>query len=118
MLTKLLKLNANEAISSGATTIRSSGSVMRRKICQRAAAVDAGRLDSSPGIDWSAPSETRKKYGHGQPDADERSPRPSPRRVEEPRDVRSAGAVDDPEVVVQEAAPDEHREEAPGARRG
>ena len=45
MLLKLLKLNANDAIRSGATATSSSGSVTRRKTCQRAAAVDARRLD-------------------------------------------------------------------------
>ena len=64
MLLKLLKLNANDAIISGATAISSSGSVTLRKICQPRAPSTCAASVSSAGIDWSAPIETRKKYGN------------------------------------------------------
>src|SRR3954451_5131976 len=64
MLLKLLKLNANDAIISGATAIRSSGSVTLRKTCQPRAPSTVAASVSSAGIDWSAPIETRKKYGN------------------------------------------------------
>ena len=60
---KLLKLNAKDAIRSGATTTSSSGSVMRRKTCQALPPSTRAASISSPGIDCSAPMETRKKYG-------------------------------------------------------
>src|SRR4051795_13307282 len=63
MLLKLLKLNAKEAIISGATATSSSGSVTRRKIAQPPPPSTFAASVSSEGIDWSAPSETRKKYG-------------------------------------------------------
>ena len=63
MLLKLLKLNANEAIISGATATSSSGSVTRLKIAQAPPPSTRAASVSSAGIDWSAPSETRKKYG-------------------------------------------------------
>src|SRR6478752_3075947 len=63
MLPKLLKLNAHEAIISGATATRSSGSVTRRKIDQPPPPSTFAASVSSVGIDWSAPIETRKKYG-------------------------------------------------------
>ena len=63
MLLKLLKLNANDAIISGATATRSSGSVTRRKIAQPPPPSTRAASVSSAGIDWSAPIETRKKYG-------------------------------------------------------
>src|SRR6266545_3583508 len=64
MLLKLLKLNANEAIISGATATSSSGRVIRRKTCHAPAPSTRAASTSSPGIDCSAPSETRKKYGN------------------------------------------------------
>ena len=63
MLLKLLKLNANDAIISGATATSSSGSVTRRKIAQAPPPSTRAASVSSAGIDCSAPSETRKKYG-------------------------------------------------------
>ena len=63
MLLKLLKLNANEAIISGATATSRSGSVTRRKICQAPPPSTRAASVSSSGIDCSAPIETRKKYG-------------------------------------------------------
>ena len=63
MLLKLLKLNANDAIISGATATISSGSVTRRKICQPPPPSTRAASVSSLGIDCSAPIETRKKYG-------------------------------------------------------
>src|SRR5436309_15776555 len=63
MLLKLLKLNANDAIISGATATRSSGSVTRRKIAQPPPPSTRAASVRSPGIDCSAPIETRKKYG-------------------------------------------------------
>ena len=63
MLLKLLKLNANDAISSGATATSSSGKVTRRKICSGPPPSTRAASVSSSGIDWSAPIETRKKYG-------------------------------------------------------
>src|SRR5581483_1161563 len=62
-LLKLLKLNANDAIISGATATRSSGSVTRRKICHALPPSTRAASVSSPGIDCRAPSDTRKKYG-------------------------------------------------------
>src|SRR6266550_3864797 len=63
MLLKLLKLKAKDAISKGATTTSRSGSVTRRKTCQRPPPSTRAASVSSLGIDWSAPIETRKKYG-------------------------------------------------------
>src|ERR687886_552715 len=60
---KLLKLNANEAIISGATATSSSGSVTRRKTAHAPPPSTRAASVSSAGIDCSAPSETRKKYG-------------------------------------------------------
>src|SRR5690349_2729500 len=62
-LLKLLKLNANDAIISGATAIRSRGSVTRRKIAHAPPPSTCAASVSSAGIDWSAPRATRKKYG-------------------------------------------------------
>ena len=64
MLLKLLKLNANDAISSGATATSSSGSVTLRNTCQAPPPSTRAASISSAGIDCSAPSETRKKYGN------------------------------------------------------
>src|SRR6476659_6174764 len=63
MLVKLLKVNANDAIISGATAISNSGSVTFLKSCQAPAPSTFAASVSAPGIDCSAPSETRKKYG-------------------------------------------------------
>src|SRR5579885_329635 len=62
-LLKLLKLNANDAIISGATATSSSGSVTRRKICQAPPPSTRAASVSSSGIDCSAPSDTRKREG-------------------------------------------------------
>src|SRR5690242_14335946 len=63
MLLKLLKLNANDAIISGATATRRSGSVTRRKIAQPPPPSTFAASVNSAGIDCSAPIDTRKKYG-------------------------------------------------------
>src|SRR6266540_4455912 len=63
MLLKLLKLNANDAIIRGATAISRSGSVTFLYSCQAPAPSTFAASVSSLGIDCSAPSETRKKYG-------------------------------------------------------
>src|SRR6478736_3704924 len=63
MLLKLLKLNANEAISSGAVATRTSGKVTRRKICHGLPPSTCAASFNSSGIDCKAPIETRKKYG-------------------------------------------------------
>src|SRR3954452_24944831 len=63
MTLKLLKLNANDAISKGETATRSSGRVTRRNRCQGPPPSTVAASISSAGIDWSAPIETRKKYG-------------------------------------------------------
>src|SRR5256885_4594956 len=63
MLLKLLKLKANDAIRSGEVATSTSGSVMRRKICIGPPPSTCAASFSSSGIDWSAPIETRKKYG-------------------------------------------------------
>src|SRR5581483_1745036 len=63
MLLKLLKLNANDEIISGATATSRSGSVTHRNTCQAPPPSTRAASVSSSGIDWSAPSETRKKYG-------------------------------------------------------
>ena len=63
MLLKLLKLNAKDAISSGATTTSRRGSVTRRKTWNRPPPSTRAASVSSVGIDWSAPIETKKKYG-------------------------------------------------------
>src|SRR5437763_3537329 len=62
-LLKLLKLNANDAIISGATATSSSGSVTRRKIAHAPPPSTRAASVSSAGIDCNEPSETRKKYG-------------------------------------------------------
>src|SRR4051812_23301105 len=62
-LLKLLKLKANEAISSGATATSSSGKRTRRKIASGPPPSTCAASTSSLGIDCSAPSETMKKYG-------------------------------------------------------
>src|SRR6266511_782857 len=59
----LLKLNANDAIISGATATSNRGSVTFRKTCQAPPPSTRAASINSFGIDWSAPSETRKKYG-------------------------------------------------------
>ena len=84
-----------------------------------------------PGIDCSAPIETRKKYGvvsqtltkhDGDPrPGDERDPADEvaaeePRRM--PADVAEDALVHHAEVVVQEAPPDEQRRGTRGSRRG
>src|SRR2546430_3193424 len=63
MLPKLLKLNANEAIISGATATSSSGRVTLRNDAHALAPSTRAASISSEGIDCSAPIETRKKYG-------------------------------------------------------
>src|SRR5512141_1096175 len=63
MLLKLLKLKANDAISSGDVATRTSGNVTRRKICVGPPPSTSAASFSSSGIDCSAPIETRKKYG-------------------------------------------------------
>src|SRR6266849_1115152 len=63
MLPKLLKLNANDAIISGATATSSNGSVTLRNDAHALAPSTRAASISSDGIDCSAPSETRKKYG-------------------------------------------------------
>ena len=60
---KLLKLNANEAIRSGATATSSSGSVIRRNTCQAPAAVDARRLDELPGNRLERPERDEEEVG-------------------------------------------------------
>src|SRR5215207_416934 len=64
MLLKLLKLNAKEAIRRGATATSSRGSVIRLNTCHGPAPSTRAASTSSLGIDCSAPSETRKKYGN------------------------------------------------------
>ena len=61
MLLKLLKLKANDAISSGATATISSGKVILRKICSPPAPSTRAASLSSSGIACSAPVRTRKK---------------------------------------------------------
>jgi len=61
MLLKLLKLNANDAIISGPTTISSSGNVTFRKTCHPPPPSTRAASFSSDGIDCKAPIETRKK---------------------------------------------------------
>src|SRR5262245_26067889 len=63
MLLKLLKLNANEAIRSGAVATRRSGSVILRNTCLDVAPSTRAASVSSAGIACSAPVQTRKKYG-------------------------------------------------------
>src|SRR3954454_24020396 len=63
MLLKLLKLKANDAIISGATATSSRGSVTRRKIWKGLPPSTLAASVNSSGMDWSAPMETRKKYG-------------------------------------------------------
>src|SRR6266545_2709700 len=61
---KLLKLNANEAISSGVSATSSSGRVTRRKLCQaEAPSIDAASVRSR-GIACRAPVATRNMYGY------------------------------------------------------
>src|SRR5437588_5517368 len=62
-LLKLLKLKANDATISGATATSSKGKVTRRKICHGPPPSTRAASVSSCGMDWSAPIETRKKYG-------------------------------------------------------
>ena len=61
MAPKLLKLNANDAIISGATATRSSGSVTRRKTAHAPPPSTRAASVSSCGITVGRPSETRKK---------------------------------------------------------
>ena len=112
MLLKLLKLNANDAISSGATATSSSGSVTLRNTCHAPPPSTRAASVSSAGIDCSAPSETRKKYGNVSQTLTRMHRDLRPPRVEEPRDVDVEDLVDDPEVVVQQPLPDEQRQEA------
>ena len=63
MLPKLLKLNANDVISSGPTATSSSGSVTRRKSWNGPPPSTRAASVSSSGIDCSAPIETTKKNG-------------------------------------------------------
>ena len=112
MLPKLLKLKANDAIRSGATTMNSSGSVTFRNTCHGPPPSTRAASVSSVGIDWSAPSEIEEEVREGQPDAHEDHGDLRPVGVEEPRDVDVQELVDDPEVVVQKSLPDEQRQEA------
>src|SRR6266511_366745 len=63
MLLKLLKLNASDAIISGATAISSSGSVTLRNTCHAPPPSTRAASYSSLGTDCNAPIETRKKEG-------------------------------------------------------
>src|ERR1044071_9271359 len=63
MMLKLLKLNANEAISSGATETSSNGSVISRQIRNGDAPSIRADSISSFGIACSAPVQIRNMYG-------------------------------------------------------
>ena len=114
---KLLKLNANDATSSGATETSSSGNVILRKFVQPLApSIEAASL-RSPGIDCSAPVHTRNMYGNPiqrfvSDDGDLGRP-----RVAEPVDVEAQRPVDEAELGVVEARPHQQRDE-PGDRVG
>src|SRR5215211_6205191 len=112
MMLKLLKLNANDAISNGPVATSKSGSVILRKTCHAPAPSTRAASTSSPGIDCNAPRQT-EEVGERQPDADEDDGDPRPPDVEEPGAVKPPRQqlVDDPEVVVQQAAPDEDGQE-------
>ena len=60
---KLLKLKANDAISSGATATSSSGKTTARNAWNGLAPSTAAASVMSAGIDWSAPRQTRNMYG-------------------------------------------------------
>ena len=113
MLLKLLKLKANDAIRSGAVAMSSSGSVILRKIWNGPPPSTLAASTSSFGIDWSAPRQTRKKYGTVSQVLTRITENFAHVGVEEPRRCSPwQDLVDHPEVVVQQAAPDEQREEA------
>ena len=120
MLLKLLKLNANDAIISGATATSSSGSVTFRKTCHaRCRRRRAPPRYSSAGIDCSAPSETRKKYGNVSQTLTRITETRAHVRVEQPGDAGCGSTlIDDAEVVVEQALPDEQIERRPGPRTG
>ena len=61
MRVKLLKLKANEAISSGATEIISSGRTTVRKACKPLAPSTNAASLRSPGMAVSAPVQTSRK---------------------------------------------------------
>src|SRR6478609_6842865 len=63
MSVKLLKLNANDEISSGAVEMSSSGSVTERHVRQRPAPSIFAASMTSDGSDWSAPVQMRNMYG-------------------------------------------------------
>src|SRR5215467_3920680 len=60
---KLLKLNANDEISSGVRDTSSSGSVTRRNRLHTPAPSTLAASVSSPGIACNAPVDTRNMYG-------------------------------------------------------
>src|SRR5215207_6764539 len=64
MVLKLLKLNANDAMSNGATVTSSSGSLMSRNTAHGFAPSTVAASWMSSGIDWSAPMQTRNMYGN------------------------------------------------------
>ena len=105
MLLKRLKLNANEAMRSGADATRRSGKVTLRNTCQPARAVDAGRLrELARGSPAELRCQTRKKYG--KPSQKLTSRHDTLAHVgREPRDLGRERPVDQAEVVVQQARP-------------
>ena len=111
MLLKLLKLNANDAIRSGAVATSSSGSVTLRNTWQPAGAVDTRRLRQLLGHRLQRAGADEEPVREPEPDVDEDARHLGPGRVEEPGDVGPERLVDDPELVVQEPLPDEDREE-------
>src|SRR6187399_1256967 len=82
MVLKLLKLNANDAMSSGATVTSSSGSLMSRNTAQGFAPSTVAASCSSSGIDCSAPVHTRNMYG-----------KPSHRFTSSTENLASTGSV-------------------------
>ena len=112
MLLKLLKLNANDAIRSGAVATRSSGSVTLRNTCSAAGAVDPCRLRQLLGDRLQRARADEEPVREAEPDVDEDARHLRPGRVEEPGDVGAERLVDDPELVVQKPLPDEDREES------
>ena len=63
MMTKLLKLKANEAMSSGAVETSTWGIVIERNMRQRPAPSMRAASTRSAGMDCSAPVHTRSQYG-------------------------------------------------------
>ena len=70
MLLKLLKLNANEAIISGATATRRSGQRDPAEDLPGARAVDPGGLDELSGDRLQRAERDEEEVGERQPDAD------------------------------------------------